>query len=127
MSDPTGPRAKLTNDQLAAAFKEIGVSVTPATIDGWAAAGVPTDPHAKLARKRVAAALPAARLTNYIFAHSKYSSILGQSNVLSGLLADADEQEPAAKVRAVDGAAVSHTAVSHAAMEQPAPDAHIAP
>ena len=69
-----------------------------------------------------AAVLPAARLTNYIFAHSKYSSVLGQSNVLSGLLADADEQEPAAKVRAVDGAAVSH-----AAMEQPAPDARIAP
>jgi sigma-E factor negative regulatory protein RseA len=68
-----------------------------------------------------AAVLPAARLTNYIFAHSKYSSVLGQSNVLSGLLADADEQEPA-KVRAVDG-----TAVSHAAMEQPAPDARIAP
>jgi sigma-E factor negative regulatory protein RseA len=68
-----------------------------------------------------AAVLPAARLTNYIFAHSKYSSVLGQSNVLSGLLADADEQEPA-KVRAVDGAAVSH-----AAMEQPAPDARIAP
>jgi sigma-E factor negative regulatory protein RseA len=69
-----------------------------------------------------AAVLPAARLTNYIFAHSKYSSVLGQSNVLSGLLADADEQEPPAKVRAVDGAAVSH-----AAMEQPAPDARIAP
>ena len=28
--------------------------------------------------------LPAARLTNYVFAHSKYSSGLGQSNVLSG-------------------------------------------
>ena len=79
------------------------------------------------AMPEAAAALPAARLTNYIFAHSKYSSVLGQSNVLSGLLADADEQEPAAKVRAVDGAAVSHTAVSHAAMEQAAPDAHIAP
>jgi len=43
--------------------------------------------------------------------------------VLSGLLADADEQEPAAKVRAVEG-----VAVSPAAMEQPpAPDARIAP
>ena len=61
-----------------------------------------------------AAALPAARLTNYIFAHSKYSSVLGQSNVLSGLLADADEQGPAAKVRAVDGAAVSHAAMERA-------------
>jgi sigma-E factor negative regulatory protein RseA len=38
------------------------------------------------------AALPAARLTNYVFAHSQYSSVLGQRNVLSGLLTDADEQ-----------------------------------
>jgi sigma-E factor negative regulatory protein RseA len=38
------------------------------------------------------AALPAARLTNYVFAHSKYSSVLGQSNVLSGLLTAADEE-----------------------------------
>jgi sigma-E factor negative regulatory protein RseA len=69
------------------------------------------------------AALPAARLTNYIFAHSKYSSVLGQSNVLSGLLADADEQEPAAKVRAVNDAAVSN-----ATLQQPLPpDTHIAP
>jgi len=36
-------------------------------------------------------AMPAARLTNYVFAHSKYSSVLGQSNVLSGLLTDADD------------------------------------
>jgi negative regulator of sigma E activity len=43
------------------------------------------------------AALPAARLTNYVFAHSKYSSVLGQSNVLSGLLTAADaEPTPAA-------------------------------
>ncbi len=35
--------------------------------------------------------LPAARLTSYVFAHSRYSSVLGQSNVLSGLLADADD------------------------------------
>jgi len=37
-------------------------------------------------------AMPAARLTNYVFAHSRYSSVLGQSNVLSGLLSDADDQ-----------------------------------
>ncbi len=37
------------------------------------------------------AALPAARLTSYVFAHSNYSSVLGQSNVLSGLLTDADQ------------------------------------
>jgi len=41
-------------------------------------------------------ALPAARLTSYVFAHSKYSSLLGQSNILSGLLTDADEDEEAA-------------------------------
>jgi sigma-E factor negative regulatory protein RseA len=38
-------------------------------------------------------AMPAARLTNYVFAHSKYSSVLGQSNVLSELLTDADERD----------------------------------
>jgi negative regulator of sigma E activity len=38
-------------------------------------------------------AMPAARLTNYVFAHSRYSSVLGQSNMLSGLLSDADDQE----------------------------------
>ena len=37
--------------------------------------------------------LRAARLTNYVFAHSTYSSVLGQSNVLSGLLADGDEED----------------------------------
>jgi sigma-E factor negative regulatory protein RseA len=46
------------------------------------------------------AALPAARLTNYVFAHSKYSSVLGQSNVLSGLLTAADE-EPAPAAPAI--------------------------
>ncbi|HEY3654496.1 MAG TPA: sigma-E factor negative regulatory protein [Steroidobacteraceae bacterium] len=48
------------------------------------------------------AALPAARLTNYVFAHSKYSSVLGQSNVLSNLLSDADEQEAAPKAASRD-------------------------
>jgi len=44
----------------------------------------------------VSMALPPARLTNYVFAHSKYSSVLGQSNVLSGLLTDADPEGAAA-------------------------------
>jgi negative regulator of sigma E activity len=39
------------------------------------------------------AAMPAARLTNYVFAHSRYSSVLGQSNILSGLLSEADDQD----------------------------------
>jgi negative regulator of sigma E activity len=74
------------------------------------------------------AALPAARLTNYVFAHSKYSSGLEQSNVLSGLLADADEQETATH----DGAAVKDAAVKDAAVKSSAQrplcqDAPIAP
>jgi sigma-E factor negative regulatory protein RseA len=46
------------------------------------------------------AALPAARLTNYVFAHSKYSSVLGQSNVLSGLLTASDEEPTPAPPKA---------------------------
>ncbi len=41
------------------------------------------------------AALPAARLTNYVFAHSKYSSVLGQNDVLNDLLAGADAEDAA--------------------------------
>jgi len=43
------------------------------------------------------AVLPAARLTNYVFAHSKYSSALGQRNVLSGLIADQPNEPVAAE------------------------------
>lgn len=50
------------------------------------------------------AGYPAARLTKYVFAHSRYSSVLGQSNVISGLLTDADEQEAAAVGRGAGGA-----------------------
>ncbi|MBS0400611.1 MAG: sigma-E factor negative regulatory protein [Proteobacteria bacterium] len=38
------------------------------------------------------AVLPPTRLTGYVLAHSKYSSLLGQRNVLSGLMADQPEQ-----------------------------------
>ncbi|MBS0611859.1 MAG: sigma-E factor negative regulatory protein [Proteobacteria bacterium] len=42
------------------------------------------------------AALPPTRLTSYVLAHSKYSSALGQRNVLSGLVSDqADAVSPA--------------------------------
>jgi sigma-E factor negative regulatory protein RseA len=40
------------------------------------------------------AAMPA-RLTNYVFAHSKYSSGLDQRGVLADMLIEADEQQPA--------------------------------
>jgi sigma-E factor negative regulatory protein RseA len=55
-------------------------------------------------------ALPAARLTNYVFAHSKYSSVLGQENVLSGLLADADEPDWATERTRAERAAAERAA-----------------
>ena len=39
-------------------------------------------------------AMPPARLTNYIFAHSRYSSGLDQRGVLADLLIEAEEQQP---------------------------------
>jgi sigma-E factor negative regulatory protein RseA len=42
------------------------------------------------------AAMAPARLTNYVLAHSRYSSVLGQRGVLTDLLIEADEQPPAA-------------------------------
>jgi sigma-E factor negative regulatory protein RseA len=50
--------------------------------------------------------VPAARLTNYVVAHSEYSTPLGRRSVLSGVLAgeaDADSEElPAADSQSVD-------------------------
>jgi len=43
------------------------------------------------------AALPAARLTNYVFAHSKYSSVMGQNDVLNDLLSAADAEDGGTK------------------------------
>ncbi len=40
------------------------------------------------------AAMPPARLTNYVFAHSRYSSGLDQRGVLADMLIEADEQAP---------------------------------
>ncbi len=68
------------------------------------------------------AVMPAARLTNYVFAHSQYSSVLGQRNVLSGLLADADEQQVGG-----NGRAVNVPAVNGMRLPAPAADSHAAP
>jgi sigma-E factor negative regulatory protein RseA len=68
-------------------------------------------------------AMPAARLTNYVFAHSKYSSVLGQSNVLSGLLADADEQQIGSAGRDGSEAAPQSEAAGPQAPRAP----HVAP
>jgi hypothetical protein len=40
------------------------------------------------------AAMAPARLTNYVLAHSRYSSGLDQRGVLADLLIEADEQQP---------------------------------
>jgi len=42
------------------------------------------------------AAIPRARLTNYVFAHSRYSSGLDLRGVMADLLIEAEEQQPAA-------------------------------
>ena len=47
----------------------------------------------------VSAALPAARLTNYVFAHSKYSSVMGQNDVLNDLLSSADAEDAGATTK----------------------------
>jgi negative regulator of sigma E activity len=41
------------------------------------------------------AALPAARLTSYVFAHSQYPSLLGQRDVLTDLIVEDEEPVPA--------------------------------
>lgn len=45
--------------------------------------------------------IPATRLTNYVVAHSEYSSPLGRRSVLSGVLAD-DEEAPTEEERALE-------------------------
>jgi sigma-E factor negative regulatory protein RseA len=41
-------------------------------------------------------AIPGARLTNYVFAHSQYSSLLGQRDVMTDLIVDVDQPNPEA-------------------------------
>jgi sigma-E factor negative regulatory protein RseA len=60
------------------------------------------------------AAISQARLTNYVFAHSKYSSGLSQRGVLADLLIEDDEPQPAAPIQRV-------------AQPVPAPDLRVAP
>jgi sigma-E factor negative regulatory protein RseA len=63
-----------------------------------------------------------ARLTNYVFAHSKYSVGLGQGNLLSTLLSeDADAAQSAAAAEGAGGnaARAAATAVSRAAQTAP--------
>jgi sigma-E factor negative regulatory protein RseA len=51
----------------------------------------------------VPAVMPPARLTKYMFAHSRYSSALDQRGLVADMLIEADEQQPAV------GEAAAHT------------------
>jgi sigma-E factor negative regulatory protein RseA len=76
------------------------------------------------------AALPTARLTNYVFAHSKYSSVLGQNDVLNDLLSGADAEDAGAAAEAA-AAGSNGRAATAAAVPPPAgsraPEARVAP
>jgi negative regulator of sigma E activity len=92
---------------------------------------VPTAASGAASAEETPPMLPAARLTSYVFAHSRYSSVLGQSNVLSGLLTDADDQTPGSSGTpnggTVSPATVSHIAGSDASASQAPRDPRIAP
>jgi sigma-E factor negative regulatory protein RseA len=70
------------------------------------------------------AALPAARLTNYVFAHSKYSSVLGQNDVLNDLLSGADAEDAGAAAAA---AASNGRSVNDQPRGSGSPEARVAP
>jgi len=55
--------------------------------------GEPVAANGHAAASSSAAVMPPARLTNYVFAHSRYSSGLDQRGVLADLLIEADEQQ----------------------------------
>jgi sigma-E factor negative regulatory protein RseA len=51
-------------------------------------------------KAEVPTAFPAARVTNYVFAHSKYQSLLGQRDVLTDLIVDTEEPASTAAEKA---------------------------
>ncbi len=68
------------------------------------------------------AALPPARLTNYVFAHSEYSSFLGQRGLLSGLIAEPETGFGPA--RAADAPEAAASAAASAPSIVPAGPSH---
>lgn len=73
------------------------------------------------------AMLPAARLTSYVFAHSRYSSMLGESNLLAGLLSEDEATIPADDQGAAAVNAVSRSPANEAAAHDAERDARSAP
>lgn len=78
---------------------EQGAAALPASTLDQSSYTVPTNTASM-------AFIPATRLTNYVVAHSEYSSPLGRRTVLSGVLSDEDGQEemPVQSDLPVDGA-----------------------
>jgi sigma-E factor negative regulatory protein RseA len=90
------------------------VTDTPQADDPGASYTVPT--HVDTSSG--AAYVPAARLTNYVVAHSEYSSPLGRRTVLSGVLSD--DQEPSdADSEADADVQISGTQLNGASEESP--------
>jgi sigma-E factor negative regulatory protein RseA len=81
-----------------------GLRSTPATAQN--AAQIPSAAHEKLSYTvpestgETRSAIASARLTNYVFAHSKYSSGLGQRGLLTDLLIEDDEPQTRTPERA---------------------------
>ncbi len=65
----------------------VAVSLPPVA-KGREVVGVDVSPNPK---GNVANAIPGVRLTNYVFAHSQYPSLLGQRDVMTDLIVDVDQ------------------------------------
>jgi hypothetical protein len=75
-------------------------SAVPAVVAQGAAVRAPREPISYTVPPNSPAApvvMPQGRLTNYVFAHSRYSSGLEQRGVLADLLIDTEEQPPPAQ------------------------------
>jgi len=68
-------------------------NVVAARADGVAKVTEPASYTVPPAVPEAPTALPAARLTNYVFAHSRYSSVMGQNDVLNDLLSTTDAED----------------------------------
>jgi sigma-E factor negative regulatory protein RseA len=91
------------------------VSETPQADDAAASYTVPTNVDTTAGTTFI----PAARLTNYVVAHSEYSSPLGRRTVLSGVLSDDQEPDSDAAADADTEVQISGTPSSSAPVESP--------
>jgi sigma-E factor negative regulatory protein RseA len=74
-------------------------AVQNAALDGQSRPAKPTEALSYTVPASVQDApvvMPAARLTNYVFAHSKYSAVMGQNDVLNDLVSNSDVDDAAA-------------------------------